>query len=361
MLHFFGTGYHLSENSYTTYEMSNMEITKWAEYYLGKHTSFHQSGWLAGKVTDHPNDILLGNLTWDSRDPQKKLLLGKVLRNWVKDNALNASRKCHPNTYILTPWVVDFPEIWQENMPYLEEQLLAANKIFALCGEIWINRTLEKFDNSIQARVKNKLVHCNMGVEARNLSTIKTKFNPIGERQLLHISNLGDYKRFEITCQTLENIETILHVASPRIHRPIGLCQADWLGLDYVFNFIGNVDNDDDDFNNWVVETCDFYIHTADMDAQATTILENCTRGLIPLITPESGFASPHAIYLTHDPSENQKIVEWALNLPESDLLNRSRLLREQVIKEHNWEGIFNKIWNEIISDIAYRNVNAIV
>jgi hypothetical protein len=33
MLHFFGTGYHLSENSYTTYEMSNREIAKWGEYY----------------------------------------------------------------------------------------------------------------------------------------------------------------------------------------------------------------------------------------------------------------------------------------------------------------------------------------
>lgn len=91
------------------------------------------------------------------------------------------------------------------------------------------------------------------------------------------------------------------------------------------------------------------------MDAQATTILENCARGLIPLITPESGFSSPHAIYLTHDPDENRKIIDWALNLPEQDLLHRSYLLREQIIKENNWESIFTKIWDVISQDLEQR------
>jgi len=181
------------------------------------------------------------------------------------------------------------------------------------------------------------------------------KFNPIGERQLLHISNLGDYKRFDLTCKSLENIDAILHVGTQRIHRPIGLCHADWLGLDYIFNLLGSIDNSDTQFNSWVAENCDFYIHTAGMDAQATTILENCIRGLIPLVTPESGFASPHAIYLTDDPSDNRKIIEWALSLSESELLKRSQLLRAQVIREHNWEGIYQKIWDRIVSDMELR------
>lgn len=359
MLHFLWCDYNLGENSYHCYEGSSLEIAKWSEYYLGQKTAFHQSSWLAGKVTDCQEDILIGQPTWDSRADIDKSKNGKLLRNWVKDNSLSPSDNCHPNTYIFFPWVPELPSLWLDNMPYLETQLLAARKIFALCGDIWIKRTLEKNDDSIQSRVKDKLIHCNMGVAAQNLPVFKKKFNPIGERQLLHISNLMDYKGFDITWKSLQNIDALLHVASYCITDNIGL-----LGIDinheekYIFNFIGSIDNNDPEFNHWVVENCDFYIHTARMDAQSTTILENCARGLIPLVTPESGFSSPHAIYLTQDPAENHKIVEWALNLPESELLGRSQKLREQMFREHNWEGIFDKIWNEIVIDINHRKLN---
>ncbi len=357
MLHFLWCDYHMSEESYKHYESSSLEIAKWGEYYLSQKIAFHQSSWLAGRVTTSPDDILIGQPTWDSRTPIDKSKNGKVLRNWVKDNALSSSDDCHPNTYLFTPWVPEFPSVWLENMPYIESQLLAGRKIFALCGDIWIKRTLEKNDNSIQSKVKDKLIHCNMGLAAQNLPVVKKRFNLIGERQLLHISNLDVYKGFDLTCQTLQNIDAILHVASYNIDSPIGLLEID-SNPKYVFNFIGSVDNSDPEFNDWVVENCDFYIHTARMDAQSTTILENCARGLIPLITPESGFSSPYAIYLTQDPVENQKIVEWALNLPESELLFRSEKLREQIFREHNWEGIFNKIWDEIIMDINQRKLN---
>lgn len=119
---------------------------------------------------------------------------------------------------------------------------------------------------------------------------------------------------------------------------------------------MGSIDNNDPEFNQWVVDSCDFYIHTGRMDAQATTILESCARGLIPLVTPESGFSSPHAIYLTHDPEENRKIIESALKLPEAELLQRSHLLREQIHRDHSWDKIFGTIWEGIMEDIDSRS-----
>jgi len=358
MMHFFWSSFDLGEHSYDHYDFANREIAKWAEYYFSKKIAFHQSSWLAGRVTDYPQDILLGHPTWDNRDKLQAMKDGNLLRNWVKDNALQLGHSSHPNTYILMPWVPEFPSIWIDNIPYLEEQLLSVNKIFALCGDIWIKRTLEKVDDSIQSIVKDKLIHCNMGIAALNFPIKKKTFNPIGERQLLHISNLAYYKGFDITLRTLQNVDALFHIASAHLNEPIGLVSVELETGNYTCNFMGEVDNNDPEFNHWVVENCDFYIHTARMDAQATTILENCARGLIPLITPESGFASPHAIYLTHNPLENQKIVEWALNLPESELLKRSQLLQEQVQREHNWEGIFSKIWDEISKDIENRSNN---
>jgi glycosyltransferase involved in cell wall biosynthesis len=356
MLHFFWSGYHLTEGCYQKYEYSNLEIAKWAEYYLSQKTAFHQSHWLFGKVTDHPQDILIGHPTWDTRGNSSNGERPKLLRNWVKDNALNPHHKCHPNTYILFPWVTEFPENWIYNMPFYEQQLRSANKIFALCGEIWIEKTFAKQDNSIQYEVKDKLIHSNMGVASHNFPIKKEKFNQIGERQLIHISNLSSYKGFDLTCMSLMGLDTLLNVASSAIQSDIGLIEYSVKGEEFLFNFIGKIDNNDTEFNHWVVENCDFYIHTGTMDAQATTILENSARGLIPLVTPESGFACPDAIYLTFDPEENRKIIEWALNLPEEELMKRSQLIREHVEKDHNWQNIYDKIWHEILIDIEKRS-----
>jgi len=352
MIHFFWPHEPLSENSYIYYEDSNNEIPKWAEFYLSNKMAFHLAFPFTGRVTENPNDILLGHLTWDNRLNYKRKYMGKLLRNWVKENAISPSMDCHPNTYILTPWVPEFPVQWTRNMPYLESQLLAAKKIFALCGSIWIDRTFAKEDNSIQDKVKNKLVQNNMGVASQNLGIKKETFNVIGERQILHMSNLANYKGFDLTCHSLKGLDTLLHVATSSIKENPGLVSYYIDGEEFILNFIGYVDNSDVEFNSWVVENCDFYIHTARMDAQATTVLENAARGLIPLVTPESGFACPHAIYLTHDASENRQIIQQALEMPEEELIKRSILIREYVEREHSWEKIYNRIWNEISKDI---------
>lgn len=357
MLHFFWPNYSLRERSFEVYEWSNLEIAKWAEYYLSQYTAFHQSGVHIGRVTENPNDILLGHVTWDKSLDRETL--GQLVHDWVRDNALSSKELAHPNTYILTPWVPEWPNAWTDNMPFYERQLFAASKIFALCGEFWIQKTLESTANSILTQVRNKLIHCNMGLASQNFQTYKTAFNSISERQIFHISNLQPYKGFAVTCQSLSGLETLLHVAGPIVDKQPGLVELHFCPNEsFIFNYVGYVNNNDPEFQAWVVENCDFYIHTAYADAQATTILENCARGLIPLVTPESGFASPHAIYLSHDPDENREIIRWALELPEEELMNRSRALREQIAREHNWEDIFATIWHSIQDDIAAREKN---
>ncbi|NJN88088.1 MAG: glycosyltransferase [Leptolyngbyaceae cyanobacterium SL_7_1] len=280
----------------------------------------------------------------------------ELVRHWVRDNALTAGAIAHPHTYILMPWVSEFPSLWTANMPFYQSQLKAARKIFGLGGKIWIEKMHEVRDGSIQSIVKDRVVHCNMGIASENFSMIKTHFNPIGERQILHMSNLADYKGFDITCASLQGLDTLLHVATNSIQTEPGLVEFQIGNSSYVFNYIGYVNNNDVEFNQWVTDNCDFYIHTGRMDAQATTILESCARGLVPLVTPESGFSSPHAIHLTHDPNENRQIINKALNLSETELLQRSQGVREQVRREHNWQTIFNTIWQEIQLDLVERS-----
>lgn len=356
MLHFFWFGYTMTTHCLDQYEFSNYEIAKWAEYFLGEKVAFHQTNCRAGKVTESPKDILLGHPTWDGRSPHQRTLMGELIHNWVRDNALFSAEISHPNTYILMPWVSEFPDLWIANMPFYKSQLKAARKIFGLGGQIWIDKMHQADDQAIQSIVKDQVVHCNMGVACENFPVIKQTFNSVGERQILHMSNLANYKGFDITCASLQGLDTLLHVATNSIQAEPGLVEFQINNEIYIFNYIGYVDNNDLTFSQWVVENCDFYIHTGRMDAQATTILENCARGLVPLVTPESGFSSPHAIYLTHDPSENRQIIDYALNLPEAELLHRSQRVREQVSRENNWKDIFDLIWQEIQSDLVERS-----
>ncbi|NEQ98713.1 MAG: glycosyltransferase [Cyanothece sp. SIO2G6] len=358
MLHFFWGGYSMTENSLEVYEYSNSEIPKWAEYYLSQKTGFNQTSWRSGQVTEGPNDILIGHPTWDGRNSYLKEIMGALNHNWVRDNGLVSGDTCHPNTYILMPWIPEFPIEWTSQMPFYKEQLKAAHKIFALCGSFWFEKAMQKDDDSIQSQMKHKLVHCNMGIASQNFNVVKQSFNEIGERQILHMSHLGSYKGFDVTCKSLLGIETLLHVASSALTGDAGLRSLLVDNEEFFFNFLGFVNNNDPEFNHWVVENCDFYIHTATMDAQATTILESCARGLVPLVTPESGLTSPHAIYLTHDPAENHKIIEWALQLPESELKKRSELVREQMVRENSWKDIFETIWSGIQQDIQERSVS---
>jgi hypothetical protein len=352
MLHFFLTGYAIRENSYNRYEFYNFELAKWAEYYLGQKTSFHQSNWCTGKVTENPHDILLGHPTWDNPDLAAASGLGQIKCDWVKDNALSPHEPCHPNTYIIMPWVPEFPQEWSPNLVKVNSQLLAAKKIFALCGQTWIDRTFAKTDDSIQAQVKQKLIRTNIGIALQNFPFVKQTFNPIGKRQMLHVSTLGSYKGFDVTCESIKGLDTLLNVASLSLKADRGMVNVRIGDRPYSFNFLGGIDNGDPQTNQWIVDTCDFYIHTATQDAQATAILENCARGLIPLITPESGFDCPDAIFLTHDPVENRRMIEWALNLPEAELLARSQKIRNYLAKAHNWKTIFDSIWDEIQLDI---------
>ncbi|WP_019501415.1 hypothetical protein [Pseudanabaena sp. PCC 6802] len=274
MLHLFLTDYFLREHSYTTYEYYNYELAKWAEYYLGQKVAVHQAHWCTGRVTENPNDILLGHPTWDSSEQAVATGLGKFKRDWVKDNALTHNDACHPNTYIIMPWVPEFPIEWMPNLVHLNSQLLAARKIFALCSPLWIERTLAKADDTIQSQVSHKLIQTNIGIATQNLPIVKQRFNPVGQRQLLHISTLGSYKGFENTCESLKGLDARLNVASKSLQAPTGLIDATINGKKYTFNFLGSVNNADLEFNQWIVDTCDFYIHTATMDAQATVILE---------------------------------------------------------------------------------------
>ena len=342
MLHFVWTHYIFDKDSYQKYEFSNYEIVKYARKFFETVTTVHLDDFYAGRITDKSEDILLGHPTW-----------GKTTNNWVRDNRLEPDASCHPNTYILMPWLPVWPV--EFHMPYIDEQLLAARKIFTICGDYWIDRTMRLNDDSTQAKVKEKLFQGNMGCNAA-LLPYKTRFTKKRRNVFLHVSNLGSTKGIPLMFQSLEGLDAILCIASPTLQDKRGQATIELPNKHntktrYRFDSFGSVSNSDPQINQTIVENCDFYIHCSNYDAQATTILENCARGLVPLVTPESGFSCPHAIYLTQDPDQNREIIRAAMKMSDDEYEARSKGVRDHIIAYHNWEGIFRKIWNEIVAD----------
>jgi glycosyltransferase involved in cell wall biosynthesis len=343
MLHFIWTPYKFRQCSWSRYERANDEIVKHARRFFEARIATHVAPFYAGRLTDRLEDILLGHPTWDAENDG--------LDDWVAANALQPGASAHPNTYIMTPWVPEFPPEWK--MPHLATQLAAARRVFGLCGEIWAERTRSLQDGSLAASVASKLVRVNMGCAAA-LLPFRAVPRPGPRRGLLHISNMGGYKRFDLLLRSIAGLDLDLHVASPMV-KP-GTIDAAIAGRGHVqVNSLGEVHNGHPGFEAFVRDRIDFYIHTSDMDAQATVVLEAAARGIVPIVTPESGFRSPFAIELTDDPDRNQAIIADALQMPDAEYSRRAAGLRAQIEREHDWNGIFGQVWDVIAADCGLR------
>jgi hypothetical protein len=84
------------------------------------------------------------------------------------------------------------------------------------------------------------------------------------------------------------------------------------------------------------------------MDAQATTILEFGVRGLVPIVTPESGFECEDAIYLTPYADRNRDIIRKALQMPDDELRARSERVRAHIRTAHSWKAFYDTIADHI-------------
>jgi glycosyltransferase involved in cell wall biosynthesis len=348
LLHFFWFNYDRRENDRDVYDTSNGEIQKWAERMLEDRFDVHSTSCATqGRVTRSPSDILIGHPTWHL-DFARPVPPGRSQRDWVRDNRLLPEAHAHPNTYILTPWVPRFPLEWEHSMPWLESQLDAAKLVFGICGSIWHEQTMALDGTTAQGRAKSKLVRLNMCVNPEALTVRKRAFNPVGRRRMIHVSHLGTFKGFDLLLESTKGM-AVPSIGSGSLGQlEPGVVKIRIYDNEYVIDNLGYIDNSDDARMQTLVDDHDFYLHTSSMDAQATTILEFGVRGLVPIVTPESGFESEGAIYLTRDGGRNREIIAHALQMPDEELRHRSECVREHIRTAHSWRTFYDTIAGHI-------------
>jgi hypothetical protein len=192
------------------------------------------------------------------------------------------------------------------------------------------------------ADIKEKIVRINMGCDA---NLMNFRHDTLGrERGFLHMSDLRVAKDPKFMYDLFEDLPATL---------VIGSAKQPQTGLPNV-RYLGNIKNADPAHHQLLMESSSFYIHTSWTDAQATAILENCARGLVPLLTHESGFQSEYALYFRRgDMKYNRELVLHALNMPEDEYARRSVGVRRQIAEHHNWSGIYKRVEDVIRADIA--------
>jgi glycosyltransferase involved in cell wall biosynthesis len=342
-----------AENQYDAYQYSNQEIVKnfMLEFSKYDDVQWHHSN-SRERVTDNPNDILIGHPPWPKEQTEGPYA------NWVFDNGLNSSSggtpTAHPNSFVVLPWGPLVSETHPSVDPFME-MILHSRALFGLGGLVHYDYSVEAAPaNSIWRRTQSKLIRTNMGCDARMLPT-KSADSP-RTNGMLHVSSIRGYKRPELMFASLPPEGCTLNVGTESVAlademRAKGLIPPN-------VNILGPIQNNDPYFNKMVLEECSFYLHVA-REPQATTILENCARGLIPLLSRQSGFDCPDAIYLDdEDTEQNKKTIRDALAMPDDEFKQRRHGARSHVRMFHSWGRICEQIYAAMRTLIAGGDVD---
>jgi hypothetical protein len=337
-IHFFWWKYP-RECKIGVYQVSNLELVKHGLNELSRYAEvvFHHSN-DRGRVTDDPNDILLGHPPYPDLHEYD---------NWMFDNGFDGPRSTHPNTFVMYPYArADFTE-WP-GVP-LATYVKATRGFFGMGGRIHYDGSVATAPaNSIWRQIQPNLIRVNMGCDIGFLPH-KTDFKN-RPRTMLHVSSLQKYKRPELMFRSLPKQNARLYLGTYDTQTVDVLWRQGLVPND--MHLMPAMNNGDPATNARILRECSFYLHCA-REPQATTILENCGRGLVPILHPESGFHSPYAIYLTEDPVENQAIIENALSMSEDEYAERSQGVRLQILTYHSWQRIFMNIFADMQTIVA--------
>jgi hypothetical protein len=319
MIHFFWFPWGPEGLDHSRYENANREIVKGAWRYFGDRMRVHHMNSVE-RIDATEGDILIGAPSFPYPESTG---------SWME---VNHEKPC----YSYAPWV---------NHPLHRrfiEPLRATRLFFAMCGSIWYDKAMQRPPDDELADICARMVRVNMGCDA-NLMAFRHDLGP-RTRGFLHMSDLRKSKDPGFMYEIFDGLDATLNIGSA--HQPR-------TELPNVVH-LGNINNALPEHERLLLETSAFYIHTSWTDAQATAILENCARGLVPLLTHESGFASEHALYFKRgDTKYNRDLVLHAKNMSDEEYTRRSVGVREQVLKHHNWAGIYKRIEDVIMAHRA--------
>jgi glycosyltransferase involved in cell wall biosynthesis len=208
----------------------------------------------------------------------------------------------------------------------------------AITGRPWFDTV----DTSPFAHWRPKMVHADLAVEPADFPFVKTRFNPPGRRRFLYI---GHTLWFKNTAYLGE------------IARRMPDSEVAWMGRGDPIEGVRALGRQD--FSTAEARTLvagyDFMLTVGSSDANPTTIIEAMAWGLVPVCTPQSGYAGhPGIVNVPLGDAERAVAVLCHLQTePEERLRGLQAVNREAVERHYNWDRFTDQVVEAIESDAS--------
>ena len=178
-----------------------------------------------------------------------------------------------------------------------------------------------------------------LAVDRNEFPIIKREFNPPGKRKFIYIGHTADHK----------NTFYLSQIAHALTEMEFG-----WIGSGNGINGVkayGNM-NFETHAAKEIISQFDFLITVGSADGNPTTILESMAWGLIPVCTPQSGYAGyPGIVNIPlNNLIEAVPILKQLQYCPESTLLTLQRVNYEALDNHFNWDRFSRQVMEAIDS-----------
>lgn len=280
---------------------------------------YHQ--WDATNDIDlRPTDILLGHPHYDI--------------NTVVQRTIRSGKPC-AGKFLFHPFHHRRAE---DNFPF--DQLVSmADKLLAICGPYWTDTIGQtKF-----AHWAPKITRLDMAVDLAHFPFLRTKFNPVGQRNLVYVGSGMPQKNLNLMCSIMERLPHVKLFWYGANDHPLSRLQNvvpfGWTPLTF-------------DMLSKIITSGDVFINTSVSDASPTALLEAASIGFPIACTRESGIYDQEMVrsLSLDDVNHNVFVISNLLSADENSLMRMAVDARKIIEKTHTWDRFNNRLWDAIQS-----------
>ena len=208
----------------------------------------------------------------------------------------------------------------------------------AVTGRTWF----ESVPDSLFAHWGPKMVHLDLAVDRADFPRVKEGFGAPGRRKLLYVGHTLWFKNTPYLAEIARRLPGV---------------EVGWMGSGEPIPGLvphGRLDFATEEARRRVAEY-DFLITVGSSDPNPATILEAMAWGLVPVCTPESGYAGEPGIVNVPlgDPERAAEILRGLQELPEERLLEMRAANDDALERHYNWDRFTEQIVEAIESDAS--------
>lgn len=220
---------------------------------------------------------------------------------------------------------------------YLDEVIRRCDLYLAITGNYW-------YASAAQSPCSHwvpKMIHLDLAIDEQDFPPVKRAFSPAGRRAFLYIGHTARLKNTRYLTSLAQRLPGVRFAWIGTGHPAIAGLEA-----------IGRVDFSTEQGKRLISEF-DFMVTVGDADANPTTILESMSWGLVPVCTPQSGYAGIDSIpNVPLDDADRAAAILADLNLAPDERLRELQSDNWRLLRQHyNWDRFATQVTRAILSD----------